>query len=171
MTLTTHAIVGASAAKLFSFHPAAAITAAFLSHFAIDALRHWDYFPRSFRKDPNDSLNSDMVIGEHFGHDFIVIAADASLGMILSLALFSPPSIYDFFIVFLGAGFGILPDPLQFVYWKFRKEPLVSLQRFHKWAHNKNESWTTQNRWKIGLFSQFTIVIAFWLLTKFYFLL
>lgn len=171
MTLTTHAIVGASTATIFSFHPVAAIAAAFLSHFAIDAIRHWDYFPRSFLKDHKDPLKSDMIIGEHFGRDFIIIASDASLGMILSLALFSPSSIYDFWTIVLGAGFGILPDPLQFVYWKLKREPLVSLQRFHKWAHNKNESWTHKNHWKIGLFCQLVLILGFLWLTKFYFLL
>lgn len=164
MTLTTHAIVGAAVAKIFSFNPALAFIVAFLSHFLIDATPHWDYLPKSFQKDLSNKLNSDMVIGKDFLKDFLTILFDAMFGVVLSVLIFSPENTYQFWIVFLGAGFGILPDPLQFVYWKWRHEPFLSLQRFHIWIHSPNES--LKNRWKIGIFYQFVLVGVFWLLTK-----
>ena len=169
MTLTTHAIIGASAATMFSFHPAAAIAAAFLSHFAIDAIPHWDYAPRSFRKDPQNPLNDDMVINRDSIFDLACIGVDIVLGMALSLLIFPTESAYQFWIVFFGAGFGILPDPLQFIYWKWRHEPFSGLQRFHIWIHNSSDS--LKGRWKIGLFYQAVLVFGFLILTKAYFLL
>ena len=169
MTLTTHAIVGASAATMFSFHPAAAIAAAFLSHFAIDVTPHWDYILRSGREDPQNPMNSDMIIGKDFIFDLVRVCVDALLGIALSLLIFFPQESYQLLIVLLGAGFGILPDPLQFAYWKIRKEPFLSLQRFHRWAHSKDKS--LLGRWKIGVFYQFSLVLGFLLLTKLYFLL
>ena len=164
MTLTTHAIIGAAAAKIFSFNPVLAGIAAFVRHFLIDAIPHWDYKPRSFTRDSKNPLNDDMVINSDFIFDLVRISADAALGVALSLLIFPPSSMYAFLVVFGGAILGILPDPLQFVYWKWRHEPLLSLQRFHIWIHSSNES--IKNRWKIGVFYQTALVVAFWILTK-----
>ena len=38
MTLTTHAVVGAAVATLLPSHPLLGISAAFLSHFFVDAI-------------------------------------------------------------------------------------------------------------------------------------
>jgi len=157
MTLTTHALVGAAAAKLFSFNPFAAILAAFLSHFLIDAIPHWDYLPKSFEVNKNNPLKNDMALGEYFGRDFIKIAFDASLGVAISLWLFNPQSVYDFLIILFGAGFGILPDPLQFVYWKTHFKFLEYLQRFHLWIHGDHEVFC--GRWVLG--GAFQLSLAF----------
>src|SRR6516225_11831962 len=45
MILSTHAIVGGTIASLFPSHPALVVAAGFASHFAIDAIPHWDYPP------------------------------------------------------------------------------------------------------------------------------
>ncbi len=164
MTLTTHAIIGASVATMFSFHPAAAIAAAFLSHFAIDTIPHWDYILRSGREDPRNPMNNDMVIGKDFVFDCIRVCIDAFLGVAITFLVFFPQEFYQVWIMLLGVGFGILPDPLQFAYWKIRKEPFLSLQRFHRWAHSKDKS--LLGHWKIGIFYQFALVFTVLLLTK-----
>ena len=46
----------------------------------------------------------------------------------------------------LGAIAGMAPDPLRFVY---PREPLNSLQRFHRWVHAKQRL-----TWPIGVSSQ-----------------
>ncbi len=164
MTLTTHAIVGAAAARIFSFNPILAFVAAFSSHFLIDAIPHWDYVAKSGRQDPENPMNNDMVIGRDFWFDLVRIGFDATLGVFLSLVIFVPTSIYLFGIIFFGACLGILPDPLQFVYWKFRREPMVSLQRFHIWIHTAYKKWTLERRWVIGVTAQFVlIVVVVWL--------
>jgi hypothetical protein len=33
----------------------------------------------------------------------------------------------------------MLPDPLQFVHTLYPREPLKSLQRFHRWIHTKRQ--------------------------------
>jgi hypothetical protein len=43
MILSTHAIVGGAIASLFPSHLVLVVAAGFASHFAIDAIPHWDY--------------------------------------------------------------------------------------------------------------------------------
>lgn len=157
MTLTTHAIVGAAAARVFSFHPVAAFLAAFASHFLIDALPHWDYTLRSARHDEENPLNNDIVVGKDFFIDLGKIGLDALLGVFLSLVFFQPANAYDLLIVLLGVFGGILPDPLQFLYYKWRHEPLISLQKFHIWIHSDLK---LAGRWISGAFLQGALVIA-----------
>lgn len=142
MTLTTHAIVGAAA---MSATIAAAGTtptgialgalAGFASHFAIDAIPHWNEgraLMRSFEKDPYNRLATDMRGGVDFMHDLVLIAADVLLGLVLSALIFSfwlfsvPP-----LIVLFGAVAGMLPDALQFVYFKTHWHFMRPLQNFH----------------------------------------
>jgi hypothetical protein len=44
--------------------------------------------------------------------------------------------LFDFpvWLAVLGAWAGILPDPMQFVYYKTRSKLLLPLQRFHIWV-------------------------------------
>lgn len=159
MTLTTHAIVGAAAASVFSSNPIVAGCAAFLSHFLIDAIPHWDYIPKSAQSDPQNPLNNDMKVGKQFFRDLFVIGSDALLGVALSILIFSPTDLYSFLIIFGGACLGILPDPLQFVYWKIRREPLILLQRFHMWIHTSHKKWTIEQRWAVGIAEQVVLVV------------
>ncbi|MDE1924654.1 MAG: hypothetical protein KGH79_00530 [Patescibacteria group bacterium] len=134
MTLTTHAIVGAAAASLFPAQPIAAFAAGFASHFAIDAIPHWDYEPASAVKDKHNPLATDMIIGKAFFEDLAVIAGDALLGLALSVLIFNAWLFHvPLLIVVIGVVAGILPDPLQFLYYKTRSKILEPLQRFHQW--------------------------------------
>ena len=160
MPLPTHAIIGAAAAHVFSSHPIIAGLAAFASHFLIDAIPHWDYIPKSAQSDPENPLNNDMKIGKQFFLDLLVIGFDAMLGVALSLLIFFPTDAYSFWIIVAGACLGILPDPLQFVYWKIRREPLMSLQRFHVWIHTSYKTWTIEQRWMVGITAQVVLVVA-----------
>lgn len=135
MTLATHAIVGAAFAELFPTHPIGAFAAGFASHLAIDSLPHWDYLPLSLRKDKERPLETDMVVGKNFLKDSLKIGLDALIGMIIAISIFN----YFFHtaplsITTIGAIAGILPDPLQFVYYKTRSQLLLPLQRFHVWV-------------------------------------
>jgi hypothetical protein len=159
MTLTTHAIVGAAAASLFPHSPTLAFVVAFASHFAIDAIPHWDYDILSAKKDEKNPLNNDMVIGKEFFLDLMRIGFDAYLGIVVALLLFGGSEYASLLNAFIGAVAGILPDPLQFVYWKFRHEPFVSLQRFHVWIHAK----TTIEQAYVGAPIQAMIVVlVYW---------
>jgi hypothetical protein len=58
-------------------------------------------------------------------------------------------------VVALGAIAGMLPDPLQFAYSIYPKEPLKSLQSFHAWIHSKRAL-----AWRIGVSSQAVLATA-----------
>lgn len=135
MTLTTHAVIGAAAASMVPEHPVLAFAVAFASHFVVDAIPHWHYPVRSIQKNKHDRMKNDMVIGRHFAGDVAMIGFDALLGMAISLLAFSYFLHLSPMLILIGVVGGILPDPLQFVYWKFRHEPVKSLQRLHMGVH------------------------------------
>lgn len=134
MTLGTHAVVGASLASLVPEHPLLAFLVGFISHFILDSIPHWDYKLLSISKDENNKLNTDMVMGRNFLIDLSRIGFDVVAGLVaiffLVGDLFHSP-----FVLILGAIGAMLPDALQFVYFKYKKEPLRSLQRFHMFIH------------------------------------
>ncbi|MDO8522454.1 MAG: hypothetical protein Q7S08_04180 [bacterium] len=139
MMLTTHALMGTAAASLFPEQPIVAFVAGFASHFVLDAIHHWDYdeYLSSIQKNPTNPLETDMRVGSRvFLRDLMLIAGDAVLGLTLSILLFH----FLLFqvplrIVVIGVCAGIVPDALQFVYWKTRAKTRVlePLQRFHIW--------------------------------------
>jgi len=137
MTLATHALVGASLAQLFPEHPVVGFCVGFASHFFLDAIPHWDYKLASSRQDIERPLESDIVVGRDFYFDLLKIGTDALLGLVLAFVFFPEFTFPAVLLTIAGAFGGILPDALQFAYFKLRVEPLVSLQRFHKYMHAK----------------------------------
>lgn len=119
-------------------HPLLGFAAGFASHFLADAIPHWDYTLAAVKIDPNDKMNTDMLINKHFPLDILKIGFDAALGVIFSLFLLkSVIHPHSFSYLLLGAAGGIVPDALQFIYWKFRHKPLAIVQRLHLWIHAK----------------------------------
>jgi len=146
MILSTHAIVGGAIASLFPSHPLLVALAGFASHFAIDAIPHWDYPLRSIsvgRKADNRRLKISVLLVR----DLSLIGADACFGLATALLLFATAG--TVWVIALGAVAGMLPDPLQFVHSLYPREPLKSLQRFHGWMHSKRKL-----AWRIGVASQ-----------------
>lgn len=160
LTLTTHAIVGAAIASVIPAHPILAIAAAFASHFLLDAIPHWDYPIRS------DSVNPVVAAALKYDRalftDILTIGTDAILGIGLALLLLAKPS--NLALVFCAAGAAILPDALQFAYIRLPREPLISVQRFHSWAHASSD---LKARPIFGLFAQIGLVLFVLLVTKF----
>jgi hypothetical protein len=131
---------------------------AFASHFLLDALPHWDYPIRSASVNPHTA--APMKYDHALLVDAVTIGADAVLGIVLALVLFTNPE--RLLLVLLGAGAGILPDLLQFAYMRFPREPLASLQRFHRWMHT-----TYRMRKPLpGMLSQLAFVVAFVLIIR-----
>jgi len=163
MTLTTHALVGAAAAGFFPEAPYLAFAAGFASHLAIDAFPHYDYgeYLYSFTRDRKTGLENDMVVGKYFLRDLAIIGADALLGFVLTFAAAQVLGISPE-LALIGAGAGLYPDLLQFVYYKVRTtraEPgLGLLQRFHIWVQEGKER--TEWGWKKGFALQ-ALLIAF----------
>jgi len=161
MTLTTHALVGAAAASIFPHHPYVAFAAGFASHLAIDSIPHWDYarWLTSVDKDPGNPLNNDMRWGWGFAHDLAIIATDAVLGTILAVVLLGWAGV-SVPIALVGAWAGVLPDFLQFVFYKTRGTllgfVLMPLQELHiRLQMGKHRNW-----WPLwqGLGSQLVLV-------------
>jgi hypothetical protein len=136
MTLTTHAVAGALIGVVAYNNLPFAVAAALISHPLLDSIPHWDYHLSSTHKDPTNKLNDSIEThGEKFTEDLIKIAFDFCLGLaIVSLVLINtyPPL---FMTALLCALIAVLPDPLQFVYWKTRSKLIEPLQRFHIYLH------------------------------------
>jgi len=137
MILSTHAVIGTAAAALFPTHPLLAFGVAFASHFIADAIPHLEYHLYSLYRNPKDEMKNEIMMDARFVKDLSHIGVDVSAGLLLSLLAASSLNAPVIPTVLLGAGGGLLPDFLQFVYWHFRHEPLRSLQRFHVWVHTE----------------------------------
>jgi len=144
LILATHAIVGAAIASQIPNHPIIALVAGIASHFAIDAIPHWDYPLRSIL---SRNKESPLTLDKGLLVDFSLIAVDGLAGLAIALSLFAQPS--ALLTVLLGALGGMLPDPFQFVHRLYPHEPLHTVQRFHSWIHAKQKL-----EWPLGIASQ-----------------
>ena len=166
MILTSHSIIGVAAASVFPSHPLIAFSVALASHYAVDAFPHWDYKLLSSKEDPTP-LNNDIVIGKNFLSDARRVFIDALLGVIASSLLFY---FFDFghsvLILIAGISGGMAPDFLQFVYFKFRKEPFKSLYIFHKFMHSCHKE--LKQHIVVGVSLQIAIVASIVFLIKFF---
>ena len=133
MILTTHAIVGAALASFLSSHPAAAFVAGFASHFVLDAIPHVDYPIKS--RSVNPRIGAPMAFDRALLEDALTIGTDGLFGIIAALFLFSTTTSLS--AILMGGIGAMLPDPLRFVHSRLPREPLRTLQRFHRWAHTK----------------------------------
>lgn len=165
MTLTTHAIVGASIASIMPSHPMLGFTLGFASHFLLDAIPHWDYDLASMVKDENNPLDDDMLINKNFIFDLLKISGDIILGFVLIYFLLGLSQPFLFLIaLYAGACGAILPDALQFVYFKWRHEPVISLQKFHIRIQHHLE-----NHHILGRFTQIVTITFFVAISKLFF--
>ena len=146
MILSTHAIVGGAIASLFPSHPALVVAAGFASHFAIDAIPHWDYPLQAISVRPAAGSRA-LKLDYRLWGDLSLIALDACAGLALAIWLFATPATIG--AILLGAVAAMVPDPLQVVHALYPREPLKSLQRFHQWIHAKRTL-----SWPLGVSSQ-----------------
>jgi hypothetical protein len=133
MTLTTHAIVGAAAASLIPAYPVAGFILAFASHFAIDAIPHWDegHYLHSTKKDETRPFARTVHGGKDLIHDLCMVGGDSLIGFLLSVAILCGLFHVSVYIVLLGAFAAQVPDGLQFIYFIFKPKFMNPLQRFH----------------------------------------
>ncbi len=156
MILSTHAVVGAAIAELLPTHPVVAVTLAFASHFAFDAIPHWDY--QIYSSSINPDVGGSLKLNKTLLFDMLRIGTDGVVGLLLSVVFFSggPISGFGFWLPILCAGAAMFPDFLQFVYLRWRHEPIISLQRFHTWIHAKKRIYNTV----LGFSLQIIFVVA-----------
>ncbi|MDP3954506.1 MAG: hypothetical protein Q8Q06_03775 [bacterium] len=154
MSLATHAFIGAAVVNIMPNHPMLGIFLAFGSHFILDFIPHWDYRLGSLSFNDKEPMKSSMQFNSKFLKDLVKISADGLLGTAISLAVFPGLGM----LTLAGAAFGMLPDFLQAVYYRFKKEPLISIQRFHMWIHSTNHM---RNQKWLSIASQvFLIILA-----------
>jgi hypothetical protein len=135
MILSTHAIVGAAIASFLPSHPTAAFVLGFGSHFVLDAIPHWDYPIRSASVNPE--IGAPVTFDRALLTDVVVIGSDGLLGILGALLLFASSD--GLWSILLGAFGAMLPDPLHTIHAHFPREPLRTLQRFHRWIHTDKE--------------------------------
>ncbi|MFH0804353.1 MAG: hypothetical protein V1896_02015 [Candidatus Zambryskibacteria bacterium] len=167
MTLTAHAIVGASIASVVPSHPVLGFALGFGSHFLLDTIPHWDYPLRSRKADIKNPMDDDVVLNKNFIFDLFKMGSDAVFGLIVVLFLFGGFS--DFHLAWAplwGVAGALTPDALQFVYMKWRHEPMISLQKFHLWVHSRIR---LDDRPALGIPLQIAIIIFFVAISKIFF--
>lgn len=163
MILTPHAIIGAAIAQ--SFHsPILGFLAAFASHFALDAIPHWHYKIFSRKVDHKNPLNNRVSFGREMIIDALRVSFDGIMGLGLAIYILQPAHAPWEWNIIIGALGGMLPDVLQVAYWLIRREPLVSLQRFHIWCHAKLR---LDDKKALGITLDVVIVAAVILVTRF----
>ncbi len=168
MTLGTHAVVGAFVGAAAAHNLPLAAAAAFASHFLMDSIPHWDYAILSIQKDPANPLNDDMGSNRIlFYKDLIRTGFDFGLGLLIAFLLFKSTGQTVLVGALLGGVCAALPDALQFLYWKVRKEPLISLQRFHLFMHADHDF---NNEPIIGFLMQAAIVVLVAVLSALFFI-
>lgn len=161
MTLGTHAIVGGSLAVLASADPVATFCLGFLSHFVLDSIPHYDYPLLSLYQNVDDKLDVGMNFGRLFLLDILRIGADFGIGLLVLFMFYGDRPSFPY-IILAGAFGAVLPDGLQFAYFKLKKAPLRAplrlLQRFHLFIHAESN---LNNRPVFGIFCQVLVVAAF----------
>ncbi len=160
MILASHAIIGAAVGRLFPSSPLSGFIAGLLSHYAMDAIPHWDYtLPSIFERKKSGA-------GRVPGREVAYAGIDFIIGILLSFAIFPTglgnPGTLSFLSGIIG---GVLPDALQFFYLFYKGEPIHSHQKFHNAVHAR---WHLKNRPRIGIPLQTAIVILFVAISKFY---
>ena len=124
MTLTTHIAIATAVTKpIMRAHPFFIFLFAFLSHYAADAIPHWDYHLCSVNEDTSEkrdhTLKNDPKL---IGYDLLKVAFDITIGSTLSFILLRPEltfaGLLPVALTILG---GILPDMLQPIFWLWKK--------------------------------------------------
>jgi len=162
MILTTHSIVGAGVASLVTTNPILGFFVGFLSHYVLDAIPHWDYKLLSYEKS-EDGKTENLYIGKNFYYDLLRIFRDIAFGLLITLLFLWDKNFSSFPLLFSGAIGGIMPDALQLVYLKYKKQPLVLLHKIHNYFHTKI-NW--KNKPLPGLLTQIIVILIVFALTK-----
>ncbi len=160
MVLAAHSIVGAALANMFPDNPAAGFLLAFASHYVIDAIPHREYDIEGFFDEKNKKFNS--VFSSLISlKRFFMIGSDFGIGIILSLLIFARDE-KSLIATLLGILGGVLPDALQFFYYKYKIEPFVFIQKYiHDVFHSHDKMYDRPIR---GYINQIITVAVFILL-------
>lgn len=134
MILTPHAIVGATLANLLPEEPLLGFSIAYISHYLLDVLPHVDYKINNFLDDNTKSVKS-IIKNASAALDFLYIFFDFIFAVLICSVLFIR-SRETAVITFIGLIGGVLPDFFQFLYYKYKIQPFIILQKIHDVVHH-----------------------------------
>lgn len=148
MILTPHILVGAAiASKIPNIW---GLILAFLSHFILDAIPHWEYSIKGIQKTKKNQ----------FLKDVLKVELDFCLGVFIFSFLAMDLSPIRVIYGLLGIAAAVLPDGLMFFYYISGKRWFKNLGRFHHFIHIKRQK-TKKKPSFLRIFSQvLTAVIA-----------
>lgn len=158
MILTPHILTGALIGMKLE-NPILGSLFAFLSHYLLDAIPHWEY---NFIKEPqkyNNNQNIALIISEIKAakSGFIKIIADLIVGFGILLFLFLYFKKFSY-LIFIYSLLGILADFLIFIYWCFPKITfLKKYLQIHQAIHFPKEK--NIKIQKVGFLIEISIII------------
>ncbi len=138
MILIPHTIVGAAITNLLPGHKILGFSLAFVSHYALDLIPHTEYNLDGFFDNDSKSIKSIWNNTKAQFH-LLRVAFDLLIGIILCAFIFIRGE-QSFVLTALGILAGILPDFFQLLYFKYKKQPFVFLQKVHDTFHNSNKN-------------------------------
>lgn len=162
MTLTTHAVIGGAIAGSLTHAPLAGLLLAFATHFAADAIPHWDYKLKSRQDNKEKPLERTLGYGAVFHRDLMVIGMDAFLGFLL-ITILAWLAGFSFWFIWFGAALGMLPDALQFAYHRLGGTTLTAIQYFHVVIMHAKSDLKDKPVW--GIFTQLLLIAIIFYIT------
>jgi hypothetical protein len=160
MTLATHIVAGAVAAKFISNHPVEAFVVGAVSHYLLDTIPHWDYKINSFvAPDENKPLEKKVRFDKGIFLDIGKVVLDVFIGfaLIFVLNFFVSENPLNIWLLFAAAIGGAAPDFAQFLYGLWKVWPLKKIQDLHNWVHAKIK---LDNRPEVGVPLQFILIVV-----------
>ncbi len=137
MILTPHAIIGATLTNVIPNEPALGFALAFLSHYALDILPHTDYDISNFLNAETKTVKSIFKNAGAALH-LLFIAFDFLLAIFLCVLFFVRDE-KSLIITLVGIIGGVLPDFLQFLFYKYKNQPWKFTQKIHDKFHHEAE--------------------------------
>ncbi len=139
MTLSTHIVVGAAAAKVFSTNPVQAFFVGMITHYILDSVAHWDYPLAAFSWNKEKPTETKISFTAALYTDIAKVLTDVALGFALVTFATSGFSVHNFWLLAAGAVGGVMPDFIQFLYGVWKNGVLRWLQKFHHSMHSKKD--------------------------------
>jgi hypothetical protein len=165
MILTPHAIIGAAIANVLPGHPVVGFVLAVASHYLVDMIPHNHYEHQHYILKETNSIAS-LSHNVRAIYQFVLIIFDFCGGVFISILLFSRDW-HSLFITLLGVAGGVLPDFLQFLYYKYKHRHLKTHMDFHGKFETKNN---LDHNPALGALIQFvttlTVVAGYFFLVK-----
>jgi hypothetical protein len=114
MILASHIIVsGLLGAETRNYFLAAIL--GIISHYILDGIPHWNYLTDEFEL--RAKTETGFIKSKKFWQEIIKVGADILIGVALLFVFLRPFSYANIFPAAISIFFGILPDPLNLLYW------------------------------------------------------